>query len=130
MLNRFGMEQVKEANTPMETSTKTDMMGELNFFGLQIKQTRDGIFVIQSKYIKDLIKIFEMEQVKEVDTPMETSIKLDMDENGKKVDIIKYQGMIGSLLYLTTSRPGIMFSVYLCARFKTCPKESHVSVVK
>jgi hypothetical protein len=55
------MEQVKEANTPMETSTKTDMMGELNFFGLQIKQTRDGIFVIQSKYIKDLIKIFEME---------------------------------------------------------------------
>jgi hypothetical protein len=125
------MEQVKEANTPMETSTKTDMMGELNvFFGLQIKQTRDGIFVIQSKYIKDLIKRFRMEQVKEVDTPMETSIKLDMDENGKKVDITKYQGMIGSLLYLTTSRPGIMFSVYLCARFKTCRKESHVSVVK
>jgi len=125
------MEQVKEANTPMETSTKTDMMGELNvFFGLQIKQTRDGIFVIQSKYIKDLIKRFGMEQVKEVDTSMETSIKLDMDENGKKVDITKYQGMIGSLLYLTTSRPGIMFSVYLCARFKTCPKESHVSIVK
>jgi hypothetical protein len=125
------MEQVNEANTPMETSTKTDMMGELNvFFGLQIKQTRDGIFVIQSKYIKDLIKRFRMEQVKEVDTPMETSIKLDMDENGKKVDITKYQGMIGSLLYLTTSRPGIMFSVYLCARFQAYPKKSHISVVK
>jgi hypothetical protein len=61
---------------------------------------------------------------------METSKKFDMDENGKNVAIIKYQGMIGSLLYLTARRPDIMFSVYLCARFQAYPKKSHISVVK
>jgi hypothetical protein len=53
-----------------------------------------------------------------------------LDENGKNVAIIKYQGMIGSLLYLTARRPDIMFSVYLCARFQAYPKKSHISVVK
>jgi hypothetical protein len=61
---------------------------------------------------------------------METSKKFDMDENGKNVAIIKYQGMIGSLLYLTARRPDIMFSVDLCARFQAYPKKSHISVVK
>ena len=56
--------------------------------------------------------------------------KLDMDENGKKVDERLYRGMIGSLLYLTASRPDIMFSVCLCARFQSCPKESHLGLVK
>jgi hypothetical protein len=71
-----------------------------------------------------------MEHVKEADTPMWTSIKLDMDENDKNVNITKYRGMIGSLLYLTTNRPNIMFSVCLYAYFQACPKESHVSVIK
>jgi len=61
---------------------------------------------------------------------METSIKLDMDENGKNIDIIKYWSMIGSLLYLTVSRPDIMFCICLCAHFRSCPMESHVSAVK
>jgi hypothetical protein len=62
-----------------------------------------SIFINQSKYIKDLLKRFGMEHVKVANTPMGTSTKLDMDENNKNVDIIKYQGMIGSLLYLTAS---------------------------
>lgn len=107
------------------------MIGELNFFlGLQIKQTKDGIFINQGKYIKDLLKIFRMEFVKEADTPMGTSIKLDMDENSKNVDITKYQGMRGSFLYLTTSRLDIIFSVCLCACFQVCPKEFYVRAVK
>ena len=115
----------------MRNEFEMSMMGELNFFlGLQIKQSKEGIFINQSKYIKDILKKFEMEHSKTMGTPMSSSIKLDKDENGKVVDITKYRGMIGSLLYLTASRPDIMFSVCLCARFQSNPKESHLSAVK
>ena len=71
-----------------------------------------------------------MEETKTMKTLMSSSIKLDKDEKGKSIDSTMYRGMIGSLLYLTTSRPDIMYSVCLCARFQSCPKESHLSVVK
>ena len=71
-----------------------------------------------------------MEDAKPMNTPMSSSIKLDKDEHGVAVDTTKYRGMIGSLLYLTASRPDIMFSVGLCARFQSNPKESHLSAVK
>ncbi|XP_050233190.1 secreted RxLR effector protein 161-like [Mercurialis annua] len=61
---------------------------------------------------------------------MSTTKKLEKDESGKCIDITMYRGMIGSLLYLTASRPDIMFSVCLCARFQVCPKESHLHAVK
>jgi len=61
---------------------------------------------------------------------MATTTKLDKDDQGKCVDIKLYRSMIGSLLYLTTSRLDIMFSVCLCARFQSCPKESHLIAVK
>ena len=106
-------------------------MKELNYFlGLQIKQLKEGIFINQAKYIKDLIKKFGMEDATPVSTPMSTSIKLDSDEKGKSVDIKLYRSMIGSLLYLTTSRLDIMFSVCLCARFQSNSKESHVIAMK
>ena len=63
-------------------------------------------------------------------TPMSPATKLDKDEKGKYVNQKLYRGMIGSLLYLTASRPNIIFSVCLCARFQACPKESHLSAVK
>ena len=71
-----------------------------------------------------------MEAYKPAETPMSTSVKIDANKNGKSVDIMKYRGMIGSLLYLTTSRPDMMFSVCLCARFQSNPKKSHLSAVK
>ena len=108
----------------MQNVFEMSMMGELKFFlGLQIKQTNNGIFINQAKYIKDLLKKFDLEAVKPLSTPMATSTKLDIDEQGKQVDIRKYRGMIGSLLYLTASRPDIMFSVYLCACFQANPKK-------
>lgn len=70
---------------------------------------RDDIFINQSKYIKNLLKRFRIEHVKEVDTPMGTSSKLDMDEDGDNLNITKYRGMIDSLLYLIASKPDIMF---------------------
>ncbi|GKD03095.1 retrovirus-related pol polyprotein from transposon TNT 1-94 [Tanacetum coccineum] len=107
------------------------MMGELNFFlGLQIKQMEDGIFFNQSKYIKEMLKKFGLEDSKPMKTPMSPDTKLTKDEECESVDSTKYRGMIGSLLYLKASRPDIMFSVCLCARFQEAPKTSHLEAVK
>ncbi|GJU20694.1 retrovirus-related pol polyprotein from transposon TNT 1-94 [Tanacetum coccineum] len=106
------------------------MMGELNFFlGLQIKQMEDGIFFNQSKYIKEMLKKFGLEDSKPMKTPMSSDTKLTKDEECESVDSTKYRGMIGSLLYLTASRPDIMFSVCLCARFQEAPKTSHLEAI-
>ncbi|KAF7119794.1 hypothetical protein RHSIM_Rhsim13G0158900 [Rhododendron simsii] len=128
-LNQF--ERNQDFAKRMQGEFEMSMMGELTYFlGLQIKQSADGIFINQSKYIKDLLKRFDMEKAKPMGTPMSTSTKLDKDEMGKPFDEKKYRGMIGSLLYLTASRPDIMFSVCLCARFQSSPKESHHIAVK
>ncbi|CAJ2651723.1 unnamed protein product [Trifolium pratense] len=84
----------------------------------------------QEKYIKDLLKKYNMNEAKIMTTPMHPSTNLDKDENGKTVSEKEYRGMIGSLLYLTASRPDIVFSVGLCARFQTSPRESHLTAVK
>jgi len=121
----------QEFSKSMQGEFEMSLMGELNFFlGLQIKQTSEGNFINQTKYTKELLKRFGYEDSKPHNTPMSTSLKLDKDEEGKEVDIKKYRGMIGSLLYLTASRPDIMFSVCLCSRFQSCPKESHMHALK
>jgi len=92
------------------------MMGELNFFlGLQVKQVEHGIFLCQAKYCRELLKKFNMENCKEASTPIATGCYLDADETRVDVDQTKFRQLIGSLLYLTVSRPNIMFSVCLCA---------------
>ena len=121
----------KDFSSCMSQEFEMSMMGELKYFlGLQIKQNEEGIFINQAKYVKDLLKRFGIDDSKTKNTPMSTTTKLDKDEKGKEVDIKMYRGMIGSLLYLTASRPDIMFSVCLCARFQSCPKESHLLAVK
>ncbi|GJU02584.1 retrovirus-related pol polyprotein from transposon TNT 1-94 [Tanacetum coccineum] len=115
----------------MHDEFEMSMMGEINFsLGLQIKQLEDGIFFNQSKYIKEMLKKFGLEDSKLMKTPISTETKLKKDIEGKSVDSTKYRGMIGSLLYLTASRPDIMFSVCLCARFQEDPKTSHLEAVK
>ncbi|GJW12548.1 retrovirus-related pol polyprotein from transposon TNT 1-94 [Tanacetum coccineum] len=115
----------------MHDELEMSMMGELNFFlGLQIKQMEDGIFFNQSKYIKEMLKKFGLEESKPMKTPMTSDNKLTKDEECESVDSTKYRGMIGSLLYQTASRPDIMFSVCLCARFQKDPKTSHLEAVK
>ncbi|GJX39247.1 retrovirus-related pol polyprotein from transposon TNT 1-94 [Tanacetum coccineum] len=113
----------------MHDEFEMSMVGELNFFlGLQIKQMEDGIFFNQSKYIKEMLKKFGLEDSKPTKTPMSTEIKLIKDDEAKSVDSTKYRGMIGSLLYLTASRLDIMFSVYLCARFQEYPKTTYLGL--
>nr|XP_016469799.1 PREDICTED: uncharacterized mitochondrial protein AtMg00810-like [Nicotiana tabacum] len=107
------------------------MMGELTFFfRFQIHQSESGIFICQAKYIKELIQKFGMSNAKSIGTPMSPSTSLDKDEQGKLIDETKYCEMIESLLYLTASRPDIMFSIFKCARFHLAPKKSHLTAVK
>jgi hypothetical protein len=107
------------------------MMGELTFFlGIQVKQMKKGTFIHQAKYTKDLMKKFNMAKLKLVSTPMCTATSLDPDENGEATDQREYRSMIGSLLYLTATRPNIQFVVYLCARFQASPRSSHQTSVQ
>ncbi|GKB44780.1 uncharacterized mitochondrial protein-like protein [Tanacetum coccineum] len=93
-------------------------MGELTFFlGLQVQQKMDGIFISQDKYVGEILKKFGFTEVKTVSTPMETQKPLLKDEDGKEVDVYMYRSMIGSLMYLTSLRPDIMFAVCACARY-------------
>ncbi|KAK6115708.1 hypothetical protein DH2020_007977 [Rehmannia glutinosa] len=71
-----------------------------------------------------------MEENSSVKIPMNTSVRMDMDADGKAVDETRYKALIGSLLYLTTSRPDIPFAVVVCARFQSAPKESHMTAAK
>ena len=108
----------KDFKSCMKEEFEMSVMGELNYFlELQIKQKSDEIFINQAKYTRELIKKFGLENAKTSKTPVATTIKLDKDEQGINIDIKLYGSMIGSLLYLTASRPDIMFSVCLCARF-------------
>ena len=91
---------------------------------------REEIFISQEKYTNDLLKRFKMDECKPIKTPMSTNGHLDLDEGGNPVDQTLYRSMIGSLLYLTASRPDIMFSVCMCAKFQANPKETHLIAVK
>ncbi|KAJ9553800.1 hypothetical protein OSB04_017845 [Centaurea solstitialis] len=115
----------------MKSEYKMSMMGELTFFlGLQIKQSEKGIFINQGKYVHEMLKKFDLTSCTPMKTPMAPPLTLDKDSKGKPVDVTLYRGMIGSLLYLTASRPDIMYSTCLCARYQAEPKESHLTAVK
>nr|GEX96587.1 uncharacterized mitochondrial protein AtMg00810-like [Tanacetum cinerariifolium] len=98
--------------------------------GLQVKQKQDGIFISQDKYVTEILKKYGFTKVKNASTLMETQNLLLKDEDGKEVDVYMYRLMIGSLMYLTSSRPDIMFAVCACARYQVNPKVAHLYVVK
>ncbi|GJS24087.1 putative ribonuclease H-like domain-containing protein [Tanacetum coccineum] len=95
-----------------------------------VKQKDDGIFISQDKYVADILKKFDFATVKTASTPMETNKALLKDEEAADVDVHLYRSMIGSLMYLTASRPDIMFAVCAHARFQDTPKTSHLHAVK
>ncbi|GKC57057.1 putative ribonuclease H-like domain-containing protein, partial [Tanacetum coccineum] len=115
----------------MKSRFQMSSMGELTFFlGLQVKQKEDGIFISQDKYVAEILKKFDFASVKTASTPIETQKPLVKDEEATDVDVHLYRSMIGSLMYLTASRPDIMFAVCACSRFQVTPKTSHLNVVK
>ncbi|GJS63201.1 hypothetical protein Tco_0677765 [Tanacetum coccineum] len=88
------------------------------------------VFISQDKYVGEILKKFGFSSVRTANTPMETNKVLTKDEDGEDVDVHLYKSMIGSLMYLTSSRPDIMFSVCACSRFQVQPKVSHLNAVK
>ncbi|KAI3759044.1 hypothetical protein L6452_06617 [Arctium lappa] len=121
----------KEFEELMHQRFKMSSMGELTFFlGLQVQQKSDGIFISQSKYVQDILTKFGFSDSKPASTPMETHKQIIADLEGEDMDVHHYRSMIGSLMYLTASRPDIMFPVCVCARFKVRPKQSHYQAVK
>ncbi|GKA03081.1 putative ribonuclease H-like domain-containing protein, partial [Tanacetum coccineum] len=122
---------VKDFEELMQKEFKMSSMGELTFFlGLQVKQSNGGIFLSQDKYVKDILNKFDFRTIKPASTPIEAHKSLGKDEEGEDVDVHTYRSMIGCLMYLTASRPDIMFAVCLCARFQVTPKVSHLHAVK
>nr|GEY19019.1 hypothetical protein [Tanacetum cinerariifolium] len=121
----------REFKALMHEKFQMSAMGELNFFlGLQVLQKKDGIFLSQDKYVGDILKKFGYSDVRSSNTPMDKENPWGKDGTGKDVDLHLYRSMIGSLMYLTTSRPYIMFAVYACARYQVTPKECHLHAVK
>ncbi|GJW15080.1 putative ribonuclease H-like domain-containing protein [Tanacetum coccineum] len=115
----------------MHEKFQMSSIGELTFFlGLQVQQKKDGIFISQDKYVDEIIKKFRFTEVKTSSTPIETQKPLLKDENDEEVDVHMYRSMIGSLMYLTSSRPDIMFAVCAYARYQVNLKVSHLHVVK
>ncbi|GKC87038.1 hypothetical protein Tco_1147687 [Tanacetum coccineum] len=107
------------------------MMGKILFFlGLQIFQNPRGIFIKQSKYALESLKKYGFDSCDLEDTPMVEKSKMDEDKEGKVVDPSYYRGMIGTLLYLTASRPDLQFAICMCARYQARPTEKHLLTVK
>jgi hypothetical protein len=94
-----------------------------------VKQTKQGTFVHQAKYMKDLMKKFNMAELKPLSTPMSSATSLGPDEDGEAMDQREYRSMIGSLLYLTTTQSDIQFALGLCACFQASPHSSHRTAV-
>ncbi|GKC79519.1 retrovirus-related pol polyprotein from transposon TNT 1-94 [Tanacetum coccineum] len=115
----------------MSSKFKMSMMGKMSFFlGLQISQSPGCIFINQSEYALQIIKKYGMESSNSVYTPVVERTKLDEDLQGIPVDPTRYCGIIGSLVYLTSSRPDLVFAVCMCARYQAKPTEKHLHAVK
>jgi hypothetical protein len=121
----------EEFSRVMMQKFEMSMMGELTYFlGFQVKQLKDDTFISQTKYTQDLLKRFGMKDAKPAKTLMETDGHVDLNKGGKSIDQKAYRSMIMSLLYLCASRPDIMLSVCMCARYQSDPKDSHLVAVK
>ncbi|GJR27786.1 putative ribonuclease H-like domain-containing protein [Tanacetum coccineum] len=115
----------------MKGEFEMSAMGELTFFlGLQVKQQPDGIFISQDKYVQDMLRRFDMESVRPATTPYEAAKPKSKDEPDDAVNVHLYRSMIGSLMYLTASRPDIMFAVSACSRHQVTPLTSNLNAVK
>ncbi|GJV18056.1 retrovirus-related pol polyprotein from transposon TNT 1-94 [Tanacetum coccineum] len=115
----------------MSSKFQMSMMGQMSFFlGLQVSQNPRGIFINQSKFALEILKKFGMDSCDPVDTPMVDRLKLDEDPLGIPVDQTRFRSMVGSLMYLTASRPDLVFTVCMCDRYQASPTKKHLEALK
>nr|GEW48027.1 putative ribonuclease H-like domain-containing protein [Tanacetum cinerariifolium] len=115
----------------MKDKCQMSSMGELTFFlALQVKQKQNGIFISQDKYVAEILRKISLIDGKSASTPIDTEKHLHKDPDVEDVDVHTYRSMIGSLMYLTSLRPDIMFVVCACTRFQVTPKASHLHAIK
>nr|GEZ76456.1 hypothetical protein [Tanacetum cinerariifolium] len=115
----------------MKDKFQMSSMGELTFFlGLLVKQKKDGIFTSQHKYVAEILRKFGLTEGTSASTPIDREKPLLKDPDGEDVDVHTYRSMIGLLMYLTSSRPDIMFAVCACVRVQVTQKASHLHAVK
>ncbi|GJX34594.1 retrovirus-related pol polyprotein from transposon TNT 1-94 [Tanacetum coccineum] len=115
----------------MSSKFQMSMMGQMSFFlGLQVSQSPRGIFINQAKYALETLKKYGMDLSDPVDTPMVDRLKLDEDLMGIPVDQTRFRGMVGSLMYLTVSRPDLVFAVCMCTRYQAKPTKKHFEAIK
>jgi len=120
-----------EFSQNMSKEFKMSIIVELSYFlGLQVSQTTAGMFISQEKYLKDMLKRYGMEECAPMCTPMTTNCELSKDGESPSVDATLYRSIIGSLLYLTATRPDIMQAVEMVGRFQSAPNKSHLLVVE
>ena len=120
-----------EFSEEMNKEFKMSMVGELTFFlGLQVKQKKEGIFVSQEKYARNIVKKFGLDSKKHASTPMSSSTKLNVNSFEVEMSPTLYRSIIVSLLYLTASRPDITFSIGVYAIYQAAPTESHLTTVE
>ncbi|KAK9682502.1 hypothetical protein RND81_10G078400 [Saponaria officinalis] len=106
-------------------------LGLMNYFlGMEVHQSEDGIFISQSKYAEDILKKFKMQHSKAVATPLVVNEKFSKNDGQRKVDPSVYKSLVGSLLYLTATRPDIMFAASMLSRFMNEPSEVHMGAAK
>ena len=126
--NRKMVEDFKKAM--LKEFEMTDLGLMKYFLGFQVRQSTGEVFICQEKYIEDLLKKFHMAACKPVSTPMSSNEKLKQEDAVEKADAKTYQSPIGSLIYLTNTRPDIVHSVNLISRFMNQPSKLHYAVAK
>ncbi|KAL4297638.1 hypothetical protein GQ457_12G007010 [Hibiscus cannabinus] len=100
------------------------------YLGLEVEQSEDGIFISQKGYAKEVLKKFKMFNCNPVDTPMESGVKLSKFSNGIKEDPTLFKSLVGSLRYLTCTRPDILFAVGVVSRYMETPTSTHMKAAK
>lgn len=117
-------------NSMMNEFDMSDLGKMRYFLGIEVMQLEGGIFISQKKYVMEVLRRFGMEHCNSVQNPIVPGFKIDKDENGTEVDSPFYKQLVGSMMYLTTTRPDIMYAVNLISRYMSKPTVLHLSAAK